>query len=437
MQNVLQSFLDAGMLGMVEEDEKLKHLQDTAQDLAAKPPKVKTDVINHTLVALDPDASPDEPVFEKVETALKKHWQTFRAKFPDVPRQLLRAIIFESLRLRGEKDALTAAIIWLTGSSYLPYANLGREREVCRAFLIGMGDITEGRAMEEWASSYDYSAPEFPPFESKFGEKPYKINLESLTNHLVNAAGPQNAEGTATGPDPNSAWPNSGPPWSYHFAPRAAKGIAEVVNASLVALDNNVSDGLKQAGTSLSGHAAAISEAMRDAVNQIEQRANANERRSQLLWWRQTLYSPTLKQGYREMDQVIATLLMGYDVYKQITDYYPQSVEYLLREAVRNVLINVKDEAVNSMTLFEFCSRLQSNGRATELRQELKASISDEPGRISLLRFLKNVLAGGPLAPDKLTERVGMKSDTEVTLEDLAVWILRDLQAYHLATQKQ
>jgi len=173
MQNMLQSFLDAGMLNMVEEDEKLKHLQETAQDLAAKPAKIKTDIINYTLVALDPEALPQELVFEKVEAALKKHWQTFRAKFPDVPRQLLRAIIFETLRIRGEKDVATAAIIWWTGASYLPYASLGREREVCRAFLTRMGDLAEKQAVDEWTSSYDYPAPGFPPFEINFKPKAY------------------------------------------------------------------------------------------------------------------------------------------------------------------------------------------------------------------------------------------------------------------------
>lgn len=437
MQNMLQSFLDAGMLGMVEEDEKLKHLQETAQDLAAKPPKVKTDVINYTLVALDPTASPGEPVFEKVEMALKKHWQTFRAKFPDVPRQILRAIIFESLRLRAEKDAATAAIIWWTGASYLPYADLGREREVCRAFLLGMGDITEKQATEEWANIYEYSAPELPSFEVSFEEKGYLINAESLTKQLAAAAGPQDAKDQPTGPKPNPNWPNGGQPWSNHFAPRAATGIKEVVDASLTALRDNIMEGFEQTGASLSGHAAAINEAVHNAIDQVARTAKANERRSQLLWWRQTLYSPTLKQGYREMDQAAATLLMGYDVYKQISDFYPQSVEYLLREAVRTAVMTGKDEADNSLSISEFCSRLQSSRRAAELRQELKASLSDEQGRMPLLRYLKNLLAGESLAPDILAERVGIKGDTKVTLEDVAVWVFRDLQAYHLATQKQ
>lgn len=437
MQSILQGFLDAGMLSMVEEDEKLKHLQETAQDLAAKPPKVKTDLINHTLIALDPAAAPDEPVFEKVETALKKHWQTFRAKFPDAPRQLLRAIIFESLRLRGEKDAATAAIIWWTGASYLPYTDLGREREVCSAFLLGMGDIAEKKAAEEWANSYDYTAPDLPPFEVSFEEKGYMINDKSLTKQLAAASGPQDAEGQATGPNPNPNWPNSASAWSYHFAPRAATGIKAVVDASLAALGNNMMEGFKQAGASLSSHAAAINEAVHGAIDQVAKSAKANERRNQLLWWRQTLYSPTLKQSYREVDHAIAALVMGYDVHKQVADYYPQSVEFLLREAVRNIVAAKDSDRADGMTLFEFCKQIQTNERASEIKQELKASVSDEPGRISLLRCVKNTLAGDLLDAERLADRVGLKRDTIITLEDLAVWMLRDMQAYRLATQKQ
>src|SRR5258706_11555389 len=113
------------MLNMVDEDEKLKHLQQTAQDLAGKPSKGRNDVIKSVLVALDPEAPPTEPALEKAETALKKHWPTIKAKFPDIPRQVLRGILLETLRLRAEKDPKTAAIIWLTGSSYIPYSHLG------------------------------------------------------------------------------------------------------------------------------------------------------------------------------------------------------------------------------------------------------------------------------------------------------------------------
>ena len=437
MQSMLQSFLDAGMLNMVEEDEKLKHLQDTAQDLAAKPPKTRIDVIHYTLVALDPEASPQEPIFEKIETALKKHWQTFKVKFPDMPRQLLRAIIFEALRIRGEKDVATAAIIWWTGANYLPYANLGRERDICREFLMHMGNIAEEQATAEWTSSYEYTPPTISAFEIKLNIKPPVIDEDALTKHLAAASGPNDEAGNETGPDPNPYLPNSPGPWVKKFAPRAATGISEVINNSYATLFKEIVGAIKQAGKDLNESSIAINTAVQNAINQVAQSAEANERRSQLLWWRQTLYSPTLKQSYREMDRATATLLMGYDVYKQVTDYHPQSVEYLLREAARNVITANEAGADTGLSLFEFCRQLQTNDRAAELRQELKAAASDEPGRIPLLRFVKAALAGEPLDADKLTERVGVKSDTIVNFEDLAVWMFRDLQANHLATQKQ
>lgn len=436
MQNMLQSFLDAGMLNMVEEDEKLKHLQDTAQDLAAKPPKTRTDVINYTLVALDPEASPQEPVFGKVETALKKQWQTFRVKFPDMPRQLLRAIIFEALRIRGEKDVATAAIIWWTGANYLPYANLGRETDVCRSFLMHMGDIAEKQATAEWTSSYEYTPPAISPIEVNLNIRPPAIDKATLTKHLAAASGPNDATGSETGPDPNPQWPNSPMPWAKKFAPRAATGISEVINNSYAALFNELSAAIKQAGDDLNQSSTAINIAVQNAINQVAQGAEVSERRSQLLWWRQTLYSPTLKQSYRAMDRATAVLLIGYDVYKQVTAYHPQSVEYLLREAVRNVITVSEAGADAGLSLFEFCRLLQTSERTAELRKELKATAPDEPGRIPLLRFVKAMLAGEPLEAARLTERIGVKSDTIVNFEDLAVWMFRDLQANHLATQK-
>jgi len=187
----------------------------------------------------------------------------------------------------------------------------------------------------------------------------------------------------------------------------------------------------------LSSHATAISEAVGNAISQIAQGAKTAERRGQLLWWRQALYSPTLKQGYRQMEPAVATLLMGYDLHKQIADYYPQSMEYLLREAVNSVRTSDVAIAPDGLTVFDFCRQLQSSERSAELRQELKASIASEPGRIPLLSVVKNALAGEPLDAEKLMGHVGVKSDTKVDLEDLAVWMLRDFQAHRLAIQKQ
>lgn len=437
MENMLQRFLDAGMLNMVEDDEKFKHLQQTAQDLAAKPAKNRTDVIKSTLVALDPEAPPQEATFEKVEEALKKHWQTVKAKFPDIPRQLLRGILFEALRIRGQKDAPTAAIIWLTGASYLPYSRLGREEQVCRSFLTDMGSIAEKKAIEEWTSNYEYTPPTIPTLEVDFEVEPPMVDKDALTKHLEAASGPSNAEGETTGPNPTSNWPNSGQTWSHQFAPRAATGIAEVINNSYGVLLDSIIEAFKQAGTELSGHNTLINSAIEAAINQVAQGATINERRSSLLWWRQTLYSETLTQSYRQLDLAEAALLMGYDLYKQVPDFHPQSVEFLLREAVQHIAHSQEPSASERITLVDFCQQLRESTYVPVLVKALGSADSGEVGRVPLLSVVKSSLSGESFDSTKLLDRVGIAGETEIKFEELAVWMFRDLQANHLATQKQ
>jgi hypothetical protein len=435
VESILGAFLNVGMLDMVEDDAKLEHLKQTSQDLAAKPSKNRNDVITSTLVALDPESPPNEPIFEKAETALKKHWQTVKAKFPDIPRQLLRAVLLEALRLRGEKDETTATIIWLTGASYLPYSQLGREKQICGSLITEMGNIAEKKAIQEWTTSYQFKALNAPKFSVNSEIEPPTINRDALTKHLEAASGPTNAAGEGTGPDPTTIWPTSGQQWSQKFAPRAATGIAEVVDGSYTALLSGIVDLLREAGTDLGGRVESINSTIDSAMKEFERSANVAARRSELMWWRQTLYSHSLMLSYRQLDSVDLPLLMSYDLHNQIPDSYPQSVEFLLREAVRHVVSAEKSRDPKGFTALEFCEGLQASPHASMLTKALGSDV-DDTGRVTLLSAIKTALLGKPIDAANLSSRVGIPGSTKIRLEDLAVWIFRDLQAHHLAIQK-
>jgi len=67
--SILQRFLDIGMLNIGEEDEKFKYLENASRDIAKSLSEKKLQLINYTLVALDPNIPPDEPVLLNVESA--------------------------------------------------------------------------------------------------------------------------------------------------------------------------------------------------------------------------------------------------------------------------------------------------------------------------------------------------------------------------------
>lgn len=434
--NLLHSFLDMGLLNIAEDDEKFQHLQKASQEVAKKLPKKKVDIINHTLVALDPHVPPDSKPLVEAESALKKYWSTFRNRFADTPRQMLRPIIFEALRSVGESDPLYASIIWLTGGSYFPHADLGREKEVCLTFLHQMGDIAERRAVEDWTSSNEYTAPTLPDLKLKVSQTgKVTIDTEALTAHLTAAAGPTNVQGHASGKDPNQYWPNNNAHWAAGFAKRASSGISDVISQALSSLPTIINGSINQLNTGLTEYGAAINAAVGNAIDQVIQSAVVNERRNKLLWWKETLYSPTLRGSYRAFGPAPSALAMAYDLHEQVPMYCPQSLEYLLREAVREATKRETSTALSKEKLIDLIQQVILDPDVQQLKTHL-GSASNIQGRKPLLGFIQGALAQEPAGPEELSEQVGVSPDTELSLEDFAAWIFRDLQAQSLATTK-
>src|SRR5688500_9198164 len=100
---ILQEFLICGLVAIGEEDKRLEWLNAAATALSKAYLKNKHKLINATLVALDDKLPENEPAFDEVEAAVTVHWKALRGKFPDRPRQILRAVIFAALeKLRDD-----------------------------------------------------------------------------------------------------------------------------------------------------------------------------------------------------------------------------------------------------------------------------------------------------------------------------------------------
>src|SRR5437899_1334995 len=93
----LQSFLDARLFAIAEENSNYQFLTATIPLFAKAIAKNKGKILAATLVALDQNASQDEPILDEVEELLKRKWPLVRNKYTDRPSILLRAIILESL----------------------------------------------------------------------------------------------------------------------------------------------------------------------------------------------------------------------------------------------------------------------------------------------------------------------------------------------------
>ena len=155
----------------------------------------------------------------------------------------------------------------------------------------------------------------------------------------------------------------------------------------------------------------------------------AVERRSKLLWWKETLYSPSLRKSYREVPQPILPIVMGSDLNEQVAEITPISVDYLLRDTLL-ILNEKKGEKIKFKDFFYSLTKNSTKSEVTNLLPE----INDSDGRISVTDFIILFLNEKAKLKD-FTERTGIKQDDEVSSEDLSVTIFHDLLTKRLSSK--
>lgn len=449
MESVLHNFLDKGLLDIGEDDEKFKFLQKTSQDLVKRLLKKKSEIIPFVLVAFDSNAAPDEAVFTEVANLLKKHWTTYRNRYPDTPRQLLRAVILDALNDLGQAEPAAATIIWLVGGNYLPYAKLDYwEAGLCKRLLIQMGELAETRAVDFWTTSPSVKLSEAPQLKLEIEARSIQtpsIDVGQLAERLAAAAGPQSAQGVATTPPNNPYWPQNTSNWLDQFASIGAQGIASVVcqpfeeMAGLVSgeLDTVVAHINKQ----LEEYSSGLNDFITDIRAQLVNGSASSERRISLLWWKETLYSPILQVTYRSLSPAASVFAMAVDLHRLVPEYCPQSVEFLLRETVREVInaypsLSGDETLLKPIRFSEFMGELLQSTDVPAIRsyKMVGTSLQTSPtGRITLLECIERALAGDTSCAERVAFLTGIDESSEFSLDDISAWLFRDLQAKRLA----
>jgi hypothetical protein len=379
MENFLQGFLDAGLLKGIDDNEQFNYLKAAAQELLGKGSKNRLDLIPFTLIALDPDVSENEPALDRVESAIKKHWPPFKNKFPSRPIQVLRAVVLEALRQKTVKDDLSAAVVWLTGASYFQNKQYSaREEPFLREFLLGLAERVEEGAENHWIIDREVIASN-GEINSAFSMD--NVNKDQLQTSLLWSAGPATDDQGVAISAANANLPSAGAPWMTEFSKLAAVGIAKTIDDNNAQLGRQLNDVVGQFLKSLSTSISILN------------------RRYDLLWWRHSLYSPSLKRTYRGLDPSTVCVVVGFDVYKMVSDFYPQSVEFLLRETISTLIDSAHRDELSEISLLDFLKGLHTSPYKGELELSYGNKVNDESGRMPLVDLARSVLAGQEPSP--------------------------------------
>lgn len=412
-------------------DSLQKAVKEVEKHLTRK--KIKSDIIPYTLVALDPKIKDSDPVVNHVETIIIKKWPTFKNSVTatnDKSTTYVRAVILESLYKLSKDDAATAALVWLTARDVIGHFQLNAEESVISGLLQELANRVEENGQAAWGISQKLQASKFEgPDISISAAEAAQIDEESLTTHLLDAmvhsAWSQAAGG---GKNPHQQGQNNWH-WPKFTAEHSAMGITQAVNSGLSRQTESLATIFSSLQNSLDDYSAQLQLFFEDRSNALIDSITASNRRSELLWWKQALYSSSLNDSYRGLDQLETAVCMALDLADQVEPIYPESVDYILREALKDVH---GDNSADERPLTDWLKG--SLSLHENIKSALKAYTEHEAQRKPLLHAWANALHSSETI-EFFTE-TGINKNSKLTASDLAVWLFHGLQAQKLATDK-
>jgi len=418
--NFLQTFLKTGLFEIEDNDDRLEKLKKSIDDLEKIFQNDYSLLAKYTLVAIDPNISDTEPALIATEEIAIKHWETLRSKYPDMPRNILRGIILNAVNNVGNNDPIAARIIYLSATNFYPYAKLNQEKELVETLLTELGDIAEENAVDEWSFIED---------EPKLKLTPLKLNNTKLGQAIIDTEKlkPKLRLAIDNEPGGHTAQNHGGSsPWGEHFANHATEGIATAFNEAIVTLTGSLSPDVIE--SPINKFFTAFKKSLDENLKISFSSLTSVERRSKLLWWKETLYSSSLKKSYRDLDINLLPILMGIDLNEQLPHITPISVDYLLRDTLF-LLNDKKDEPIK---FADYLKNISEEACKTTLKPLL--DINEEEGRISITDFIA-LLVNDRISIEDFQSRTGIEEKAESSIGEIAVSILHDLLVRRLGTE--
>ena len=422
-QEFLLRFLEIGAIDLKGDDAKLEKLRSTAKELSATLRKAPSKTISFTMAAADPKIAASDPVIEEAMTSLRKQWETVANAFAGRPVGILRAVVLDAIVQAARTDDAIAVAFVYTARNALAHSEVADEDEIWREAVSEIEIKVDARAEAEWATPEMISvqALEYKPLPaaSSAHEAP-SVDRSELKAEIHSAAGPW-------GPNnPNPHQPNNNPSaWSQVFSEKMSVAIAD-------AMDEIASE-LVPAPVDLSAPLSALAKAVAAHVdNALASFSGATaglQRRTNLLWWKEALYSPTAHASYLDFPPFEASALMALDLHEQVPTYSPASVSAFLRETIRCLQAEERDQASATRDV----ASLLHSARTAEFMKPFRALASqyvpESIGRGPLLSLIGHSRDAEVIKGATLRALGGVDASARMSPSDWGTYLFRELQA--------
>lgn len=421
-QEFLLRFLEIGAIDLKGDDIKLDKLRLTAKDLSATLRKAPSKTASFTMVAADPNITGMDPTIEEAMAALRKQWETVANAFSGRPVGILRVILLDAIVQAARTDDAIAVAFVNTARNALAYTETSDEAEIWREAVSEIESKVDVRAETEWATPemitvnpLQYTPPD--PVSTHY--KAPTVDRSELQAEIYSAAGPWGPNN----PNPQQPQGNA-QAWSKVFADKMSITIAEVLDG--------VAEELAPVPVDLSGPlstlANAVSTHVNNALASFSGATAGLQRRTNLLWWKEALYSKSAHASYLDLPPFDASALMALDLHEQVPTYSPASVSTFLREAIRCLPVKEGDQANGERDVASLVRDARTNTFMQPFRA-LAAQYAPAPvGRGPLLSLIGHPQDSGTIEETTLRAFIGLDASTKMTASDWGTYLFRELQ---------
>ena len=426
--DVLLRFVTKNLIDVRGDDTKLANLRKAAGDLSGILKETPAKTLAFSLAAFDPEVPEADPAVIEATDALRGRWETYANTFASTPVAVCRAMLLDALIQTARDNEAVAIGFAASARNVLPFMEVGEEQEIWTEVVADVERRVEERAEAEWATPASIDLPKIKLRPISLDESrvlSQKVDKSDLTKKLQAAAGPQflspkDGQHHPTKGNPHHASQNE--PWVYEFAMRAATAVSGAIDETIEKLaveDAGLSKATGNLATAISTHLTATVQAVSGATSGLQ-------RRTDLLWWKEALFSPSARMSYRDMPASAAAALMAFDMHRQIPAFSPASVAAFLRETVI-ALPNIDGD--RKVPIRELVEDIQQFHVLARVRTEAAELVAAPTGRGPLLALIGHPDVLSQMDDQSFRDLGGVKHDTELSLPDWSVWLLREFQA--------
>ncbi len=421
-QEFLMRFLEIGAIDLKGDDTKLDKLRSTAKDLSETLREEPSKTTRFTMVAADPNISATDPTVEEAMTTLRKQWETVANAFSGKPVGILRAILLDAIvQAARTNDAIAVAFV-NTARNALAHSETANESNIWLEAVSEIETRVDARAETEWATPEMITLDPMrynPPASVSAKHNVPMVDQDELRSKIHSAAGPW-------GSAPNNQHSPAQNPhqWTQEFANMMSVTIAETIDGiveELVPPPVDLSNPLSNLAKTVTAHVDRALVCFSGATAGLQRRTN-------LLWWKESLYSPSAHASYLDLPPFEASALMALDLHKQIPTHSPASVSAFLREAIRCLPVGSDDQNTVEREVLDLLRDARANSFMQPFRA-LAAQYAPVPvGRGPLLSLIGHPQNSGDIEATMLRTLGGIDATTKMTPSDWGTYLFRELQ---------